>query len=83
MRVRRCFLLHRLGEENALAPYDGEELPGPGNSARQRTFSFVVHLSGTSFSVDTPVPSGPRQAGQLPAGQKKILSRTRALGEIK
>ena len=33
----------------------------------QWTFSVRLHLSGTSFSGETPLPSGPRKAGQLPA----------------
>src|SRR5437870_1287721 len=45
----------------------GEEFPGPGSATRQRTFSFVLHFSGRFFSLETPVPSGPRQPGQLAA----------------
>jgi hypothetical protein len=33
---------------------------------RQRTFSFVFHFSGSDCSEQTPVPSGPRHAGQFP-----------------
>src|SRR5436190_17294407 len=43
----------------------GDEFPRPGRSTRQRTFSLVPHLRGKLFSVETPVPSGPRQPGQL------------------
>ena len=55
----------------------GDELPGPGNSTRQRTFSFSLHLRGRFLSEDTPVPSGPRQPGQLPAAAESIVEAER------
>src|SRR5690349_18648893 len=45
----------------------GEEFPGPGKGTRQRTFSVLLHLSGSIFSDETPEPCGPRQAGQFSA----------------
>ncbi len=43
----------------------GVELPGPGKGTFQRTFSVALHRRGKPRSSDTPVPCGPRQAGQL------------------
>src|SRR5205823_5323857 len=44
----------------------GDELPLPGMRTFQSTPSSVVHLMGTSLSVDIPVPLGPRKRGQSP-----------------
>src|SRR3954453_920537 len=38
--------------------------PYPGSFSCQRTFCVLLHISGKSFSVDTPVPS-PRHCGQV------------------
>src|SRR5687767_14593911 len=43
----------------------GVEFPRSGNGVRQRMFSFVLQRSGSFDSRATPVPSGPRQAGQF------------------
>src|SRR5262245_22949169 len=45
----------------------GEELPPSGKGVFQRMFSVALHLTGRFFSGECPCPSGPRQAGQLPA----------------
>src|SRR5438128_1776783 len=45
----------------------GVELPGADSGTFQRTFSVGLHLSGRSFSADTPWLVGPRQPGQLSA----------------
>jgi hypothetical protein len=45
----------------------GVEFPFSGNGARHRTWLFVFQCTNTSVSVEIPVPSGPRQAGQFPA----------------
>src|SRR5206468_8857436 len=45
----------------------GVELPRSGNGTRQRTLSLVLQCSGRFFSEQTPVPCGPRQAGQFSA----------------
>jgi hypothetical protein len=51
-----------------LSPHTaGVELPRSGNDTRQRTFSFVLQRSGRFFSAATPLPSGPRHAGQFAA----------------
>src|SRR2546421_627569 len=42
----------------------GVEFPRSGRGTRQMTFSFSLHFSGGVFSVETPIPEGPRQAGQ-------------------
>src|SRR5437016_13938394 len=59
----------------------GEELPASGNGTRQWTFSSALHLSGRFFSLDTPVPSGPRQAGQLLAAAEKTIKMLSAMRE--
>src|SRR5881409_3245266 len=46
----------------------GVEFPLSGKGTRQRTLVLVSHRSGRFFSEVTPVPSDPRQAGQLAAG---------------
>ena len=53
----------------------GVELPRSGSGTRQRTFSFVVQCSGKFFSVQTPVPKGPRHADQLSARAQIDISR--------
>src|SRR5262245_17013171 len=45
----------------------GVEFPADGKATFQRTFSVTVHLTGKSFSPDTPAPAGPRQLGQFSA----------------
>ena len=45
----------------------GVEFPASGSAIFQRTFSVALQVSGSSVSVVTPVPSGPRQPGQFPA----------------
>ena len=52
----------------------GVELPRSGSGARQRTFSLVLQRSGKAVSVETPVPCGPRHAGQFPAQDKGAKS---------
>src|SRR5258705_1343194 len=46
----------------------GVEFPLSGKGTRQRTLLLVSQRSGKFFSEVTPSPSGPRQAGQLAAG---------------
>ena len=48
----------------------------PGTAAFQRTFAVLLQCNGTSFSVEWPSPSGPRQPGQLPASAGTANSRT-------
>jgi hypothetical protein len=45
----------------------GVELPRSGKGTRQQTFSLVLQWSGRFFSVERPLPSGPRQPGQFAA----------------
>src|SRR5438876_7878136 len=52
----------------------GVELPRSGRGARQRMFSLVLQRKGSSFSVQTPVPDGPRQAGQFAAEAGKATN---------
>src|SRR6185437_2805217 len=47
----------------------GEELPGPGKGAFQRTLSLRLHLRGGVLAAASPEPS-PRQPGQLSAGKR-------------
>ena len=43
----------------------GVEFPGAGSGTLQRTFWFVLQCNGRFVSWQTPLPSGPRQAGQF------------------
>jgi hypothetical protein len=43
----------------------GVELPRAGSGVFQRIFSEGLQRSGRLRSLHTPVPAGPRQAGQL------------------
>jgi hypothetical protein len=45
----------------------GLELPGPGKSTFQQTFSEGDQVDGKPFSVLVPSPRGPRQPGQFSA----------------
>ena len=54
----------------------GVELPADGSVTFQRTFSVALHLSGRSFSSDTPWPVGPRQPGQLSARAEAVQMAT-------
>jgi hypothetical protein len=51
----------------------GVELPRSGNSVRHATCSVLLHRTGKLVSVESPVPSGPRQAGQLAAFDKGAI----------
>src|SRR5687768_12973998 len=54
----------------------GVELPRSGNGVRQRTFSLVPQRKGSLESRATPVPSGPRHAGQF--AQADVENNTKA-----
>src|SRR6516162_3971418 len=54
----------------------GLELPGPGNSVFQARFLSALHLTGRSFSLDVPSPSGPRNCGQSPPAPGGAATRT-------
>src|SRR4051812_45651303 len=54
----------------------GEALPRSGNGARQRTFSVLLHFTGTFFSGEIPVPSL-RHAGQFAAVAEPMTHRVR------
>jgi hypothetical protein len=43
----------------------GDEMPNPRMDAFQATFSVLLQVTGSPFSVDTPVEEGPRQLGQF------------------
>jgi len=43
----------------------GDELPRSGSATFHLTFFVADHCVGKFFSAQTPVPIGPRQAGQL------------------
>jgi hypothetical protein len=45
----------------------GALTPAPVSGAFQRTFFVADQRTGRSFSPLTPLPAGPRQAGQSPA----------------
>src|SRR2546423_9375971 len=79
MSVRRFSLLMAWVTNTRFAHTIGEELPGPGNGTRQRTFSLVLHFTGKSFSTEMPVPSSPRQAGQFPPNAEKAIERAKKL----
>src|SRR5713226_4739125 len=62
----RCLLF--ADSRNNLSPQIiGEEWPSPGRSVFQRMFSLASHFTGTSLSVETPAPLGPRKRGQFAA----------------
>ena len=64
----RLFSFSTACDTNTRSPHTmGEEFPGPGKGTCQRTFSVLLHLSGSIFSVETPEPCGPRHAGQFSA----------------
>jgi hypothetical protein len=50
----------------------GTEFPSPGKATFQVTFSVADHFVDRPVSVETPFPSGPRQAGQLPANVETV-----------
>src|SRR5258705_5316338 len=83
MTVRRFSLLTACETKTRSPQTMGEEFPRPGKSTRQRTFSLVPHLSGKSFSVETPVPSGPRQPGQLLAVAASGLKMTSRAAKLR
>src|SRR5439155_22927161 len=79
MSVRRFSFCTAWATNTRLPQTMGEEFPRSGKSTLQRTFSFVLHFSGRFFSEEAPVPSGPRQPGQLPAVEESaavIVRRT-------
>src|SRR5260221_4214700 len=81
MSVRR-FSFSTAWATNTRSPQTiGEELPGPGNSTRQRTFSLLLHLSGRFSSNETPLPSGPRQFGQLLVNAGTVIEMVTAISK--
>src|SRR6266478_3997606 len=54
----------------------GEEWPSPGIGVFQRMFFVGLHSSGRFFSVEMPLPEGPRHCGQSAArpGTVKITT---------
>src|SRR5262245_34502191 len=54
----------------------GVEFPGAGSATFQRTFSSLLHLTGSPFSADTPRAVAPRQVGQLSALANAAQPRT-------
>ena len=73
--------LGRLAETLGLSPLEirrrnlyriGDETPTPPRSAVQATLSARPQRSGSPFSSDTPVPSGPRHWGQSAADTAAI-----------
>ena len=60
----------------------GVEFPGSGSAIFQRTFSVALQVSGSAVSLVTPVPSGPRQPGQL-AARAAVLRVKRRAAEMK
>jgi hypothetical protein len=65
----------------------GALTPAPGTRAFQSTLLVLDQRTGSVFSCETPVPAGPRQAGQLSAraarGQSTRHQRARErIGEI-
>src|SRR5438105_3170745 len=58
--------------KTSLARTTGVELPGSGSSVFQRMFWLVLQAVGRFFSVQMPMPCGPRHSGQLSATTESV-----------
>src|SRR5688572_451963 len=61
----------------------GVELPASGNGERHLTFSVVPHFTGKFFSSHSPMPVGPRHAGQSPARHGRLAPRSRGKRSVR
>ena len=52
----------------------GEDDPGPGRLIFQKTPLLVFHDKGGLALADAPVPSGPRNPGQLAVSALRIMA---------
>src|SRR5438477_9173147 len=68
---------------NTRSPHTiGVEFPRSGSGVFHRTFSVALQCSGRLVSVVTPVPSGPRQLGQLPANADTQAASTKNMAML-
>src|SRR6185503_9964830 len=52
----------------------GDEWPRPSIGVFHLMFFEVFHSAGKFFSVEIPVPSGPRHCGQFPADDEAVAA---------
>src|SRR5688572_18432522 len=64
------------------AAITGVDVPGPGIGAFHATFSVADHFVGRSVSSHTPVPCGPRHAGQSAAGASGAAAKQHSTTQV-
>src|SRR5437016_14588919 len=79
MSVRRFSALMDCVTKTRSPHTAGEEFPGPGSGTCHRTFCSGLQVCGSCFSFATPVPSGPRQPGKLPANAAAPMQKLRPM----